>query len=772
MKGNIQAVQTGAGWDVDMREGGVPVFYAATGYDQTAEIAEFFNDLSSDAAAAKKIVRMQFSANQEYLTQGNFLRSNIDIDFNGSTLVKIANFSGDIATSETVGVLRTGPWTKSGNSFYGRADNITIRNGTLNANNKWALGVMDLYGVRNFRAIGITTISSQWAPQWQVRGGGRDAKFIDCRVLGGSRLFQDGIHWAYGWAQCIGCFVESGDDAFVAGNDAVTGNVNQDDEELVFFEVIGGKVVATRGAAFKGYRALDAAFSSAPNNYTKTKFVRGFRVDVSGDSGLLRNGGVAVFSHRTPDNRTLGELSNGVIKADLDIGTDGTAVWSAVSGTLVGSPTAVTAATPPVVTLNSHGLTAGEVVVFLPAVGGMNNLANFYQVGSATIGAPTTNTFTLSDNPYRSDVALTGTGFTPWTTGQLLRAKSGSGYVVGEDLTLAGGTYVRPAVYRVTDVDANGAVLAVRRIDEGEYSVLPSTPNSPTGGSGTGAQLWLELTHNGINAFGSHCVGADNVQITGNMRINDTTGSATRFMNFEHIDCARVKIDVEFPNAAAGGSRIGNESQAQLSRKNKVSGRIDCKGTALGAALSPLMLLNSEDTEVDGLVIDNLPSNTGAIQFPIGGNTLGDKNIAGISAAAIADFGVSHPGWQVGDYVQIVNNVLSAGSFDGYYVIDGKFGATSLFLKDLSGNDVALAGRTVTTLGQMRLANNTAKIRNVTIRKADGATGTTGIASLSTSPHRVSAVVIQDCNLSAMDTPIGANVALAPIRYVSRDNKT
>lgn len=64
----------------------------------------------------------------------------------------------------------------------------------------------------------------------------------------------------------------------------------------------------------------------------------------------------------------------------------------------------------------------------------------------------------------------------------------GSGYVVGDILSLAGGTGT-PATFKVTGVDSAGAVTNVAVATSGVYTALPASPNQVTGGTGTGCKL-------------------------------------------------------------------------------------------------------------------------------------------------------------------------------------------------------------------------------------------------------------------------------------------
>ena len=146
---------------------------APTGGDDTSVIQAVMDAASSAATAAGKIFRVVFAPDEVYQTSGLFLRSNLDINLNGSHIKKISKTMGSNEfTFAQVAVFRTGPWSKNGNTWYGNADNITLRNGTLDTNNCDNRGVIELHGVRNFWADGLTLITSQWAQAWAIRGGG------------------------------------------------------------------------------------------------------------------------------------------------------------------------------------------------------------------------------------------------------------------------------------------------------------------------------------------------------------------------------------------------------------------------------------------------------------------------------------------------------------------------------------------------------------------------------------------------------------------------
>lgn len=75
----------------------------------------------------------------------------------------------------------------------------------------------------------------------------------------------------------------------------------------------------------------------------------------------------------------------------------------------------------------------------------------------------------------------------------------GSGYVVGDKITVSGGTTQLAGEFRVDAVSA-GAVTAVSVRKRGYYSALPSNPVSTTGGTGTGCTLTLTTE----TVYGAH----------------------------------------------------------------------------------------------------------------------------------------------------------------------------------------------------------------------------------------------------------------------------
>jgi hypothetical protein len=105
---------------------------------------------------------------------------------------------------------------------------------------------------------------------------------------------------------------------------------------------------------------------------------------------------------------------------------------------------------------------------------------------------------------------------------------AGSGYKVGDFLTLVGGTGT-PARVQVLVVNSSGRPLTIRIVNGGDYQSLPSSPAATTGGSGTGATVAFSssgspITHVGLvdvecpELFGGERTQADGGGIGGTLQ--------------------------------------------------------------------------------------------------------------------------------------------------------------------------------------------------------------------------------------------------------------
>ncbi len=78
-------------------------------------------------------------------------------------------------------------------------------------------------------------------------------------------------------------------------------------------------------------------------------------------------------------------------------------------------------------------------------------------------------------------------------------ATVGTGVAIGDTFTIAGGTSTVVAVVKATAVDSAGKLLAASITTAGVYSVLPSSPNTPSATSGSGTGVTFNLSFSPIN---------------------------------------------------------------------------------------------------------------------------------------------------------------------------------------------------------------------------------------------------------------------------------
>lgn len=111
----------------------------------------------------------------------------------------------------------------------------------------------------------------------------------------------------------------------------------------------------------------------------------------------------------------------------------------------------------------------------------------------------------------------------PSTYPRLLSIAIASGgtatYVVGDILTLVGGVFTRPAKIIVTGVSV-GVITFVRVIDNGQYTIPPSSPVSITGGGGTLATFTCTFGIGAVPIFRlDQAVGGDTFGASGQNRL-------------------------------------------------------------------------------------------------------------------------------------------------------------------------------------------------------------------------------------------------------------
>jgi len=116
--------------------------------------------------------------------------------------------------------------------------------------------------------------------------------------------------------------------------------------------------------------------------------------------------------------------------------------------------------------------------------------------GGAYTTAPT---ITISAPTTAGGVQATATPVLGLQTGSVTAIISGgTGYTAGDTLTVSGGTFTSAATITVSTV-SSGVITAAVQASGGSYTVLPTSPISVTGGTGSGATFTLSFTFNSTN---------------------------------------------------------------------------------------------------------------------------------------------------------------------------------------------------------------------------------------------------------------------------------
>ncbi len=268
-------------------------------------------------------------------------------------------------------------------------------------------------------------------------------------------------------------FTQSGGNINVDGNAAgVAANSVASGTNLVTFSsgtpttvfFTGGTftIVDPHASSTSSY-ALSGGMSTATNCSLSHTFVfgdgisndpapGGFLVYLFPGSSYLILGNVIINGTATMD-RFVSLTSTVGILGNITINGYGELRTSSVSNYYTGN-----------ITVNSNGILTNPNVV---------NLASY---ANATV-TPATVPQTISGAGYFRNLLPTASV-----------SAGGTGYVVGDILTVVGGTFTSVAKFVVSAV-SSGAVSTVTAIGYANYSVAPTTPAATTGGTGTGCTL-------------------------------------------------------------------------------------------------------------------------------------------------------------------------------------------------------------------------------------------------------------------------------------------
>lgn len=197
---------------------------------------------------------------------------------------------------------------------------------------------------------------------------------------------------------------------------------------------------------------------------------------------------------------------------------------------------------------------------------------------------------------------------------------AGSGYVVGDILSLVGGTYSVQAQVTVATVNGSGGVTGVTVSNAGSYTALPTDPVAVTGGTGTGAALLPDF--NAPYKLWVHETGVDEVD-----------GDAVR-----PIQSFYETADLSFPttaqrNSAAHVLYIEPDFVQEQDMTAQIVGRANSRAPDVYGA--PMTFPAEATTPVEQLVY--LKGQRRQLRFRFESNTVGGYYEAGLPLAQIAE---------------------------------------------------------------------------------------------------------------------------------------
>ena len=248
--------------------------------------------------------------------------------------------------------------------------------------------------------------------------------------------------------------VQSGTNLFTIGGTAnyANGNLNLTGGNLVFADPhrFGGIAFGYKGASAKNIAAGHTIVLGDPTStHTASTGVAGFSINTLLGGSRMSLGSLLVNGGNTIGNR-----------------------FSTLTGANVGFNGNITVNANSELRFSQAPFIAGNLTN--NGIFACSTTPNF-QTYFAGTGGPVTNAQTIS-----------GTGIYRNTIPAATISNAGSGYSVGDILTLSGGTFTTPATIYVSAVTA-GAISSAVVLNMGNYTVAATGANTVTGGTGTGA---------------------------------------------------------------------------------------------------------------------------------------------------------------------------------------------------------------------------------------------------------------------------------------------
>jgi hypothetical protein len=255
-------------------------------------------------------------------------------------------------------------------------------------------------------------------------------------------------------------------------------------------------------------------------------------------------------------------------------------------------------------------------------------------------------------------------------------ANGGTGYTVGNTLTLVGGTLVTTASTYTVSAVSGGVVTAVTYANYGNYSAIPTSPAATTGGTGTGCTLNLTgvgisdtftITNAGsgyieqptVTFSGGGGSGAAAYATVGSVPIVKTIASALSFTTpssevFRIVDANSTGQNYISLESSGGGSNFRNAGAG-----TNLSTYFISKGTGT------ISFATNASTSTEQMRVSHTASAVNFVQVTGGatgsGPTISAQGSDGNAFLAITSKGTSAIRLQTGGSSQVlINNTTSA----------------------------------------------------------------------------------------------------------------
>jgi hypothetical protein len=268
----------------------------------------FKNNATNDTVAINAAINhinllgggeVRFDDSKSYYCDAILVKSNVHLNFGKAHIVKTNN-SG---TRYLASLLLADQITLVEGTYYNQYNNIKITGGFFDIDPSVTIGT-NLIRLRFCTDLVIKdlTITGYIPSTWAMEIGGRRIRLEGITILGGARLFEDGIHIVHGqYIDIVNCHVQSGDDAIAMGRDTIPSDATTiEPDPIRYVNVTNCTVRSAMAVGIKIYAPADAAATGPNWEVTDINIA-----NISGQSGLKRNGGITVFDNVVDTRREL-----------------------------------------------------------------------------------------------------------------------------------------------------------------------------------------------------------------------------------------------------------------------------------------------------------------------------------------------------------------------------------------------------------------------------------------------------------------------------------